>query len=379
VELAPLAGEQLRCRRLAHEGMAEADPSVVADGQDAALDRLVDRRANVDHRAVRHGHEELLVDRAAAQRGDPRDFPGLRRQERQARGHRCGQGRRRVPVAHRRQLLDKKGIAVRAAPGPLDRANIGHGAEDGGHLRPHSLAIERGEIEALHARLPSELGEPSVRIGPDILRATGQHDQHRFRRQVAGEEGHEVTGGPVDPVDVLEGEQDGPIGRKAPQDGQHALLHPRGVERLVGPRAVLAEGGNQPSKLRAQRPEHRLELRPGHRPRQPAERLRQREEREAAVREVQAAADEHPAACVLHGRRQLVDQARLSDPRLPADEHHARRAVGRRIERGDEPRQVAIATHEGMALSQDGTGVPREPVAHARQGTPPERARTARR
>ena len=177
---------------------------------------------------------------------------------------------------------------------------------------------------------------------------------------------------------VLEDEQRGPIGRQPPEDRQHALLHAPGDEGLIGLGAVLAERRHQAGQLRAKRPEHALQLRPRRRARQPAQRLGQRQERQAAIGQVQAGADHHPTAVALHGLRQLGDEARLPDPRFAGDQHDARRSGGGRLERGDEPLEVAVATDEGVGRCDGVPGLPGGPVAHASQGTPARTARTPR-
>ena len=369
VEVAPLAGQQLGLGHLAHERVAEPDPTVLADRQNPALDPLVQRVTHLAHLAIRHRHQQALVDGAATERNDPDNLAGRCRQHRQPGGQRCGERRGRVVVGGRCELLDEVGIAVGAAPGPVDRHRVGLGADDRRHLPANRLAIQAPQVEPVHPRLSGELGEPSARIGLEVLDAAGEDDEHRLGRKVAGEEGHEVARGPVDPVDVLEDEQRGPVRRQAPEDRQHALLHAPGAQRLVGLDAVLSERRHQSRQLRPERPEHPLELGPRGRARQAAKRLGERQQRQAAIGKVEAGADHDPAAGTDHGVRQLIGEARLADPCLAGDEHHSRRPGGRPLVRGNEPLQVAISTNEGVGL-REGGGLPGGPVAHAWQGTP---------
>ena len=74
MELAPFAREQLLLSDLAHERVAEPDSSVIANEQHSTFNRLAKRVSDVRRRAVRNGHEQLLVDRPAADGDDPHDL-----------------------------------------------------------------------------------------------------------------------------------------------------------------------------------------------------------------------------------------------------------------------------------------------------------------
>ena len=87
VELAPFAREQLLLSDLAHERVAEPDSPVIADEQHSTLNRLVERVADVRRGSVRNRHEQLLVDRPAADGDDPYDLARRPCEQREPPGH----------------------------------------------------------------------------------------------------------------------------------------------------------------------------------------------------------------------------------------------------------------------------------------------------
>ena len=272
-------------------------------------------------------------------------------------------------VARRRQLLDEVGIAVGTAPRPVDGMWIGIGAQDRRQLRTHRIAAQPSEVQPLHAGLPGELGEPSVRLGFQVLTPRGEDEQHRLGGEVPGEEGHEVSRRAIDPVDVLEDEQGWPIGCQPSEDREHALLHPRRGQWLIGGGPDFTERRDEARQLRPDGPEHRFQLRPWRGPCQSPERLSQWKERNSAIGEIEAATDQHPSACLVHRHAELRDQPRLPDPRLTGDQDDPRRARRGSVVGTDESRKVILATNDRVVRNR-GCGMPRGRVAHVPQRTP---------
>jgi hypothetical protein len=95
-------------------------------------------------------------------------------------------------------------------------------------------------------------------------------------------------------------------------------------------RRVTAPGqvGQQSAQLGTGRAGDRLQLGRVQLVGQAAQRVGDRRERQALLAEGHAAAAQHPGALLVGDVGQLVGQAGLADPRLPADHRHLRLAVG---------------------------------------------------
>ena len=102
---------------------------------------------------------------------------------------------------------------------------------------------------------------------------------------------------------------------------------------------------------------------------QAAQRLDDRRERQALLAQRHTTTAQHPHPLLVGGGGQLVDQAGLADPGLPADQRHQRLAVGGTRQQLAQPRQLLGAADEPAG---------RDLVGHAAQYAPPVLRRVGR-
>jgi hypothetical protein len=123
-----------------------------------------------------------------------------------------------------------------------------------------------------------------------------------------------------------------------------------------------ARSGQQPAQLGAGRARDRRQLGRVQLAGQAPQRLDHRRERHAFLAQRHAAAAQHPHALLLRYRGELLDQAGLADPGLPADHRYQRRAVGGMAQQLAQPRQLLSAadkTAPGDLVGHAGPIMPR--------------------
>ena len=325
---------------------------------------------------IREGPEDLgeqrLLDRPAGDRDRPEHLARRRRQvaephgedPRERRGWQAGgparRGRGRCRRSdrdcrssrRRQQLLGEERVAVGAAHHALEELGRRAGSQDRLELARYGVRGQRRELQPGHARVPRQLCEPVKRrvAGREILGSGGEHQQHPLAVQVADKEGHEVTAGPIDPVDVLDREQCRRHRTHPLQQPDHALVQPsRWDGRLGRQRRVDRLGwdelGDDAREVRTRRTQQPIELARAHAPSQAPERLDERQVREA-VTEVETATDHRPAAARADTLSELGDQPRLADPGFAADDHDRGTPLGSLSERAIELGEVRVAPDE---------------------------------
>ena len=157
-------------------------------------------------------------------------------------------------------------------------------------------------------------------------------------RRAPSEEGEELAGGAVGPVQVLDDQHDRLLGAERLEQVGDPLVEASPVVRAAGgERDQAGDPGGA----------HRL-----------AERRREGGEGQGVVAEVDAGADQGQdgAAALV---QQLVDQAGLADPGLAADEHEPGATGACVVERGDQSGEL------GVAPDQAGGGAGGHEVEHA--------------
>jgi hypothetical protein len=194
-----------------------------------------------------------------------------------------------------------------------------------------------------------------------LVAAVGHHQQQAAVAQVADQEGEQVAGGPVGPVQVLDDQEGRAFGAEAFQQPQQQLEQPP----LLRPGTrVAAEGGTVPGAgpgRRSQLGQEAGQLDPGPPGDHPGQRglvqvaheraqgLDQWSERHPLAAQLHAAAvqDGHPGGP--GGGHHLADQPGLADPGLAADQHRGGDVAGGPLAGRGQPGQLLGPADEGRA------------------------------
>jgi hypothetical protein len=369
VQPGPLAGEQLGVQRLLGQGVAEGvglgdgvgDEHLVGDGgpqrgQQVGLGQLADRG------------QQLVLHLAAGRGHDPQGRLGLvgevldAAQEHvlEARGQAAGGGV--ALVGGGQQLLGEERVALRAAPDLLGELVVGSGPEDAGQQVGDVVAVEAGHLEPLGPAAAVQLGQerPQGMAAVQLVGAVGQHQQQPGL-EVADQEGEQVQGGAVGPVQVLHHQHGrGPAGQPL-QQGQERLEQPglaRGADGGPGRGRFLAplELGQQAGQQRPPRSDQLVQGRRLQLPAQPAHGLGHRRIGQRGLAELDAAAQQHLSAAPLDLLGEPGDQPGLADAGLAADAQGQQLAVAGVPERRLETAQLSCATDEPRARDGPGHG-----------------------
>ena len=365
VQLGALAGQQVVVDDLAQQDVAEGVAVAGVDGDDVAGDRVAQRGAQ---RGVVE-HLELFQERVVGGLGDREradDFLGGLWQPLDADHQRVAEAWRQGTGAGGQQLLDEERVAVAAAHQAVDLLGrrlvagdlVGHRLDVGGQ-QPAQLDAPRLGRALQDGQQRAQGMTPVQLVG-----AVAERDQHALVGEVAPEEGEEVAGRAVGPVDVLDDQDDGRVAAEAVDRRQQRLEEPR-LGLAVGLVALLVAGGRSVGVVggvvQARQQRRQLVARGGRQlqqrgvagPDQRPQRADQRRVRQLAVAQLDALAAEHPRAVVARVARQLAEQPRLPDARLAGHERQ-RRAAGIGVAHGlHERRELVVAADQAAA---DGGG-----------------------
>ena len=363
VEPGPLARQQVVVDRLAQQRVAEGVAVGGVRHQQLVGHRVPDRVVVGGPGQPRGGPDEGVIGPPAGHRGRPQHLLGGIRhpfhpgqqQRRQARGEgrlaggrppeSPGRGRQR-----RQQLLGVVGVPLGAGDDPVDGGGgqpPGRGVEGGQQLGQRGPG-ERAELDRLHRREPDQVGhQRAERVTTvEVVGAVGADHRHTFAVQHPQQEGEQVAGGGVGPVQVLQHQQDrgpgGQLGQQAEHGPEH-LLAGQPARVPLGAEAVAAVG-QQPGEHRTVL-DRGLDLRRGG-----ADGVGEREVGHA-VADLRALAAEHGEAL---GRRQpghLGHQPGLADPGVTADQRGDGVAGGGVVEHRAEPGQFAVTAYQGRHTS----------------------------
>ncbi len=245
-------------------------------------------------RSLDGGGEQTMADPAPADGGCPDDLLGALVEAIEAGEQQLVEDRRHVAVAgHGGQLLGEERIAVGA---------FQHGAhqpvrwlcpEDAAQLLGDVAGTERCQAQVFDALGTLELGEqPAHRIAAlEIVGAVRRHQQHAGKLRAAGENGEQIAGRSVGPVDVLDDEHHRPLAGQPAQCRRQRLRRPFACSRGI------AELG---------------------------EHLVDRRVRCTTVGDVEALPGQHHRPGGRGALGHLGDEARLTDPSVAAHEHGRR-------------------------------------------------------
>ena len=349
-----------RRRRAAVGGHAPARRCDVVDG--AADDRVAEREAARDRRGadqparhelvhrggggpvvqLRHRGGELGIERVAGHGGGVEQHPRAGRDRVELGGQRAGdavghavQVHRRARAVRPRELLQIERVAAAVGVDGLRGR-----ADERGRL----LLVQRRRREPLERALPQRGGCCGGHRRRRLALARRRRHQHRARGQPPQQRRQRGGRGGVEPVRVVEPEQErGPGGERRQQVAQ-GPVHAVAVGGLgLGQRAQRGQEAGQGARVLQAEPLDAPVAQHG------VQRLGQRcvGEVELGLRGPRA---RHPEPVAVGARRQLGQQPRLADPRLALDHQGARRPVPHPSERARQRGELTIAPDQGRGV-----------------------------
>lgn len=251
----PLTREQVLVHGLAEHGVAEPVRAVV-DAQHLGVDRPAQRAEQGALCESGRRREEPVLGPAADHREHPEHPLDLRGERRDAHeeevAERLGQRTLRHPLRRRHELLGQEGVSLRPLEDAVDERGTGLAPEQPGHQLGGRGAVEAVELHPAARPGPLHLGEEGPQRVPSrkLVGAERAHDPHPGPAQVPQQEGEEVAGGPVRPVEVLHHEQDGAAIAQAGQEPEEVLEEPGLASGVLGgaPRRGLGGAGRGPAR-----------------------------------------------------------------------------------------------------------------------------------
>jgi hypothetical protein len=195
-----------------------------------------------------------------------------------------GQPLRAAVARGRHQLLGEERVALRAGEDRLGERLRRAALEDALELGERLGGSEASELHALDARPARGLGQEVAQrpAAVDLVAAIGGDEQQALVAQAADEEGQEVEGGAIGPVDVLEGEDDR-------RDQRQLAQHLEDGHERAGARGRAAPDRDELGRRLHGRCAAPALVLLGER----AQRVGDRQQRDRGVLEVGALADEH--------------------------------------------------------------------------------------
>ncbi len=320
------------------------EQEVGADGSAQRLDEVVLGEPG-------DGGEQPVLDGGAALGDDPGDPLGALGQaldadeEEVAEG--VGEAGAAAFVGGDGEFLDEEGVAVGAVEDLVDLGRFRFRGEDAGDLAAHFGAVEAAQLDPADRPQPVQFGEQGAQgvAAVDVVGAVGGEDDEAAGAQGAEEVGEEVAGRGVGPVEVFEGDDDRAVGGDALQEAGgefeeacHALL-------VVPSRAGFAQLREQPGQFLFLSGSGGGQL-GGQSAPEGTQGGGEGREGQAVGADLDAAAERDDGALADGGTGELLDQPRLSDPGLPAEQQRLRLTGGGTGERVVQHSELIGATDE---------------------------------
>ena len=135
-----------------------------------------------------------------------------------------------------KHLFGEEGVAAGALPDPIDELRVGSRAELVGEEQRELVAVKPPEIDAIDALATLELGEvcQHLVVGVELVGADGRDQQDPLVAQVADEEGEQVPGRGIGPVEVLDDDRHRCLPGETIDDPEHELEQADLGEPVVG-------------------------------------------------------------------------------------------------------------------------------------------------
>ena len=188
-----------------------------------------------------------------------------------------------------------------------------------GHERGRLVEIERVEVDrARPGRALQAAAQPAQRLG----RAMGDRDEHAPGGRAAGERREELERGVVGPLQVVEHDDDRSRRRQGVEELAHGAMRTEAVVRQGRVGAVAAQGREDRGELVEARDAHPGQAAPVERRELGVDRVDPGRERHLAL-ELGGPPGEDAVPAPLRLDGELLEQPRLADPRLAADDEKA--------------------------------------------------------
>ncbi len=360
VEMAPFSGEQGAFGRLLEKAVAEGEPDgrAHAPDQEAPVGGLPERRCDVGGGEPGGDGHELVVDLHADERRDPQDAAGRLRDRRKSGTEQAVEHLRHVrPFAAPfggQHLLGEERVPVAPTHHPVHEPGIRGRPKDPGDLGSQLGVREPGELDPIDQPRPLEVtdGRQHRVVGSKILGSDGQHQQEPAFPDPPDDEPEEGQRGLVGPLEVLDRDHGRPRLLQASCDPEEELEEavPRdgpGLDAFVGTHSIDVgrQLGNDEPELGASGAQDRHETVGLHLALEIAHQVREWSIGRAVRGAREAPADEDDGP-VPDPRLELLEQARLPDARLAADDDHGWPASGRPGEGGVENPELGGAGNE---------------------------------
>ena len=366
MEPGPLTGQHLLVDRLAHQRVAEGvrGPPFL-DAQHVMVDRVLQGVVELVPSHAGHHGEQPMADPLTGGRHRLEKAAGLGRHRLDPRQEDVAQSRAKaagsVVAPGRGQLLDEEGVAFGALEDDVDQAGRRRLAQDAAKLLGHLASGERGELDPLDVGQPLDLGKEPAQgmLALHILGAIGRHQQDAVVAKGPGQEGQQVEGGAVGPMDVLDDQHERLLRGQTADQSEDQLEQPTGRAwiRVGGAGCVRIQLGEEPGQVATSRPEQRVQFGRWRAADENPERFHDGHEGHALAAQFDASAGQHARASLpgdAIGR--LPDEAALADAGLAGHDHDARFARGASLERRHEAGHFAVASHEHRAHQPSGHG-----------------------
>ena len=227
----PLAREHVLVDRVPGQRVPERiAPARVVDHEQVALDRLAQPRVELRVADARHLAEQFVGYAAPRDRRRPQQPLRLRAERVHPAEQHVRQGRRKIgriaAAAHQAgQLLHQVGVAAGPVEDQVDEPGGGFGAEDRAELGGDLPRLEPAQFHVLYRAEPVPAGDQRPqRVAPvQFVGPVGgqQHDPDPAQRP--DQEGDQLPGGLVGPVQVLEHQQQRPPGTEPAQQPEDQL------------------------------------------------------------------------------------------------------------------------------------------------------------
>jgi hypothetical protein len=359
-----LARQQVAVDRLLQQRVAErVAPGGGVGRQHPGADRLLQALLQLGLGLAGDAGQQPVGHPAAHDRRHPQHPLGRLRQPLDPGQQHLGQGRRQLDPGvggpGGQQLLGVERVALRAGEDVLQPVRRQRSSGDRLQVLGQLDPGEGGQLQPLHRGQPDQLGQqrPQRVAAVQLVGPVADGHGHPAGAQGAGQEGDQVAGGPVGPVQVLQHQHHrGPLGQ-AHQHGPHGVEHLQLVQVAAGEPGRL-DPGQEPAE------DGRGQGRSGQQPGllrvvgQLAQGVDHGQVGQADVAQLDRGAHEHPhpqpAGPV--GKRQ--QQAGLAHPGVAGNQHHLRAALPGPLQHRVEPVQLDRPADERRA---------RDLPSHARQ------------
>lgn len=349
----PFAREQVVVHGLPEQGVAEGvglrAGRRIRDEQ-VVRHRLPQARIQIDGGELGRVAQQVVGNAPLGQRGHPQHLPRRWAEPVQPGQQHVGQSARQPVGPRRDELLGVEGVALAAGGDPAQGGLVdAPGGRPGPDQRQHGVGRERPELDPTDGGQPDELRQRRAQWMPavQVVGAVGAQHQQPLRAQPGEQEGEQLPGGAVRPVQVLQHDQQRRRRGRVAHGTGHRVEHLQapGVPVPCRGAGCLRRTGQQPVQHRPQR---------GARPVQRAEHLGEGQVGECGAALVQTPPDGDLHARLRGGPAERGGEPGLADPRLPGEQYGAGPPGAGRVEVAEQPGELLRAADQLVRVRAGG-------------------------